>query len=193
MTKCIDGVLHRLTLGCYVADLFTLYSHDGDGSLYASFVEALTTRWNVEDDGPVSDLLNVDISSDTTSVTLKQEKYIAHLVDTYLPEGVPLSFHKTRSPASERLPKLVEHALLTKTSREVDAQLRASYQSLLVGALLYCSTQTRPDVAYAVGMLCRAMSCSTEELMAAAQRVLMYLSHHRSIGLRFSRLNAPVV
>eukprot|EP00965_Chrysotila_dentata_P260082 6213776-Pleurochrysis_carterae.AAC.2 len=29
--------------------------------------------------------------------------------------------------------------------------------------------------------------------MAAAQRVLMYLSHHRSIGLRFSRLDAPVV
>eukprot|EP00965_Chrysotila_dentata_P153035 5057706-Pleurochrysis_carterae.AAC.1 len=28
--------------------------------------------------------------------------------------------------------------------------------------------------------------------MAAAQRVLMYLSHHRSIGLRFCRVNAPV-
>eukprot|EP00965_Chrysotila_dentata_P103792 3426664-Pleurochrysis_carterae.AAC.1 len=31
------------------------------------------------------------------------------------------------------------------------------------------------------------MSCPTAELLAAAQRVLMYLSHHRSIGLRFSR------
>eukprot|EP00965_Chrysotila_dentata_P164279 5424651-Pleurochrysis_carterae.AAC.1 len=30
------------------------------------------------------------------------------------------------------------------------------------------------------------MSCPTDELLAAAQRVLMYLSHHRSIGLRFS-------
>eukprot|EP00965_Chrysotila_dentata_P022323 738209-Pleurochrysis_carterae.AAC.1 len=36
-------------------------------------------------------------------------------------------------------------------------------------------------------MLCRAMSCPTAGLLAAAQRVLMYLSHHRSIGLRFSR------
>eukprot|EP00965_Chrysotila_dentata_P168814 5574295-Pleurochrysis_carterae.AAC.1 len=28
--------------------------------------------------------------------------------------------------------------------------------------------------------------------MAAAQRVLMYLSHHRTIGLRFSKAQPPV-
>eukprot|EP00965_Chrysotila_dentata_P051890 1722479-Pleurochrysis_carterae.AAC.1 len=36
------------------------------------------------------------------------------------------------------------------------------------------------------------MSCPTPELMAAAQRVLMYLSHHRSIDLRFCRVNTPL-
>eukprot|EP00965_Chrysotila_dentata_P141227 4668009-Pleurochrysis_carterae.AAC.1 len=36
------------------------------------------------------------------------------------------------------------------------------------------------------------MSCPTDELLAAAQRVLMYLSHHRSIGLRFSRAPGDV-
>eukprot|EP00965_Chrysotila_dentata_P104199 3441020-Pleurochrysis_carterae.AAC.1 len=79
MTRQIRGETHRLTLGCFVDDLFTLYSHDGEGSLYASFTEALTNRWNVEDEGPVSDLLNVDISATHSCVTLKQEKYIAHL------------------------------------------------------------------------------------------------------------------
>eukprot|EP00965_Chrysotila_dentata_P014741 487632-Pleurochrysis_carterae.AAC.1 len=147
---------------------------------------ALTKRWNVEDEGHVSDLLNVDIATHADCVELKHEKYIAHLVTTYLSDGVPLAFHKTRAPASETLPKLVEHALLSKPDRTIDRKLLAEYQSL-VGALLYCSTQTRPDVAYAVGMLCRAMSCPTAELIAAAQRVLMYLSHHRSIGLRFLR------
>eukprot|EP00965_Chrysotila_dentata_P239191 6202953-Pleurochrysis_carterae.AAC.2 len=59
----------------------------------------------------------------------------------------------------------------------------------LVGALLYCSTQTQPDIAFAVGMLCRAMSCPTEQLLAVARRVLMYLYHHRSVGLRYATVN----
>eukprot|EP00965_Chrysotila_dentata_P171966 5675075-Pleurochrysis_carterae.AAC.1 len=130
MTRTISGVDHRLVLGCYVDDLFTLYSHEGVGSLCDQFVGAFTKRWNVEDEGPVSDLLNVDITTHADCVELKQEKYIAHLVTTYLPDGVPLAFHKTRVPASETLPKLVEHALLTKPDRAVDRKLLADYQSL---------------------------------------------------------------
>eukprot|EP00965_Chrysotila_dentata_P173725 5735099-Pleurochrysis_carterae.AAC.1 len=52
LTKRVDGTLQRLVLGCYVDDLFTLYTHDGPTSLYAEFVNALTTWWNVEDEGP---------------------------------------------------------------------------------------------------------------------------------------------
>eukprot|EP00965_Chrysotila_dentata_P158156 5225327-Pleurochrysis_carterae.AAC.1 len=86
---------------------------------------------------------------------------------------------------------MIEEALASKSARTIAPELLASYQSL-VGALLYCSTQTRPDVAFAVGMLCRAMSCPTPELLEAARRVLMYLSHHRSIGLTFDKSSAPL-
>eukprot|EP00965_Chrysotila_dentata_P106865 3530221-Pleurochrysis_carterae.AAC.1 len=68
MTKLVNGTEQRLTLGCYVDDLFTLYSHDGQGSLYNDFTDALTHRWNVQDEGPVSELLNVDIAVDSTDV-----------------------------------------------------------------------------------------------------------------------------
>eukprot|EP00965_Chrysotila_dentata_P140411 4641950-Pleurochrysis_carterae.AAC.1 len=94
MKKLVDGVEQRLTLGCYVDDLFTLNTHDGLRLLYAEFVEACTRRWIVEDEGPVSDLLKVDISADDIHVMLQQEKYIAHLVATYLPDGAPLLFSK---------------------------------------------------------------------------------------------------
>eukprot|EP00965_Chrysotila_dentata_P239535 6203164-Pleurochrysis_carterae.AAC.1 len=60
----VDGTQQRVILGCYVYDLFTLYTSDGDGSLYESFTQDLAKRWNVEDEGPVSDLLNVDVTAD---------------------------------------------------------------------------------------------------------------------------------
>eukprot|EP00965_Chrysotila_dentata_P205086 6182735-Pleurochrysis_carterae.AAC.1 len=31
------------------------------------------------------------------------------------------------------------------------------------------------------------MSCPTPDMLAAAKRVLFYLSHHRSVGLRYAR------
>eukprot|EP00965_Chrysotila_dentata_P046275 1538223-Pleurochrysis_carterae.AAC.1 len=36
------------------------------------------------------------------------------------------------------------------------------------------------------------MSCPTPELLEAARRVLMYLSHHRSVGLTFEKSSAPL-
>jgi len=42
------------------------------------------------------------------------------------------------------------------STSDIDAEFLRRYQSL-VGTLLYCSGNTRPDVAFAVGMLCRAM------------------------------------
>eukprot|EP00965_Chrysotila_dentata_P105838 3495951-Pleurochrysis_carterae.AAC.2 len=65
----IDGVPQRLILWCYVDDLFTLYTNDGDGLLYADFTAARSHRWNVEDEGPVSDLLNVDITPLATNTS----------------------------------------------------------------------------------------------------------------------------
>lgn len=54
--------------------------------------------------------------------------------------------------------------------------VRKDYQSL-VGALPYASINTRPDIAYAVSMLCRAMAKPTEELYGSALRVI-YCLHH---------------
>ena len=73
----------------------------------------------------------------------------------------------------------------TDTDTPTWAALLKRYQSL-VGALLYVTVNTRPDVAYSVGMLCRAMSCPTAETMAGAERVLHYLHRHRHVGLRYT-------
>ena len=65
-----------------------------------------------------------------------------------------------------------------------DPALATRYKRL-VGALLYCATQTRPDVSYPVSMLCRAMPRPTTALMDAALRVLASLNKHKQVGLRY--------
>ena len=69
-----------------------------------------------------------------------------------------------------------------------EPQLLRQYQSIC-GALLYASTNTRPGIAYATGMLCRAMGRPTPELFQAALRVLGYLYRNRHIGLRYENAN----
>ena len=104
------------------------------------------------------------------------------MLTKYAPEGVPLSFQRNWCPCNGDLPELVRRAMLDTSERE--PLLIKQYQQI-VGALLYCATNTRPDVAYAVGMLCRAMSKPTNALSTAAKRVLFYLVRHADIGLHY--------
>ena len=45
----------------------------------------------------------------------------------------------------------------------------------------------RPDVSYAVGMLCRVMNTPTFALLDEAKRVLHYLNHTKDLGIRYVR------
>lgn len=181
-------VRDRLLVGVYVDDLACGYKYSGAGSLYADFVTALQARWKVEDEGELSDLLGVDFSFDNGTVTLAQTKYIRKLVSTYLNDSP--SKKRGTLPHVKELPDHVA-AGLSQLDSAVHPDLRRKYQSL-VGALLYCATNTRPDIAYAVGMLCRAMSKPTDELYADAELVLRYLSRTEYIGLRFAASPAPL-
>ena len=62
-----------------------------------------------------------------------------------------------------------------------------------MGALLYCAVNTRHDVAYATGMLCRCMACPDQPLLSAALRVLAYLHSSKDIGLRYSPVSDDLV
>ena len=56
----------------------------------------------------------------------------------------------------------------------------------LVGALLYLTTCTRPDIAFAVSYLSRFSSAPTVPLWTAAKRVLLYLRSRSHLGLTYN-------
>ena len=60
------------------------------------------------------------------------------------------------------------------------------YQSA-VGGLLYLALTARPDVAQAVGVLSRFMSCPGEDHVEAAQQVISYLYATKEHGITSSR------
>ena len=72
----------------------------------------------------------------------------------------------------------IRECIIEATKARADPELATKYKRL-VGALIYCATQTRPDVSYPVSMLCRAISRPTAALMDAALRVLAYLNKHK--------------
>ena len=93
-------------------------------------------------------------------------------------------------PCDHTLPQAVLDALEIDPA-SVDKGLLKEYQSLF-GALLYCATNTRPDVAFSVAQLCRAMARPTPALLACAHRVLLYLHRTRELGLRFEASDRPL-
>jgi hypothetical protein len=57
----------------------------------------------------------------------------------------------------------------------------------LVGSLLYLTVNTRPDMAYAVGVLSRFMSKPMDTHWTAAKRVLRYLAGTIELGIMYHR------
>ena len=173
----------QIHVGVYVDDLVMVYSHDDDHSLYQSFVAALAERWKVEDEGDLTDLLGIEFFRGENTIELKQTKYyyIEKLAAEFFTDGVPPTSQENKVPCDCDLPAVVNLALLSDSTP--DAVLLRKYQTIC-GALLYASTNTRPDIAFCTGMLCRAMGRPTPELFTAALRVLGYLYRTRHIGLR---------
>ena len=173
-----------LIVGLYVDDLFIVHSHNDEHSLYAKFIASLQADWEAEDEGEVSDLLNVEFSRSKRGVKLSQGSYVDTLVERFCPDGVPDSFHANHPPAAENLRELVDAAI--DESREIPATAEEVKRfQTITGALLYAAMNTRPDISLAVGLLCRAMSKPTPELQAAAVRVVWYLQRHRDVGLTY--------
>ena len=173
-----DDFERTLVIGTYVDDL-TICSNDP--AYREEFVSDLGKEFSITDEGPLADVVNIQIQPNKDgSVTIHQKAYIEKLAETYLGDLATRTQYK--NPAHGDLPKLVEQAVEAATAASPD--LLHAYQSI-VGALLYCAVSTRPDISYAVGMLCRTMTKPTPELLAAAQRVLIYLSITKDLGITF--------
>jgi hypothetical protein len=137
------------------------------------FKTALGTRFRVRDLGRLSWFLSLSISRDRQDriIMLSQAQYVEEMLERYDMAAV--------SPTSTPLPPgTVLHSATDKDER-ADAN---EYRSI-VGSLMYASTATRPDIAYAVSILSRHCSDPTLTHRTAARHVLAYLSGSADLSL----------
>jgi hypothetical protein len=146
----------------------------GEKEAVAETKEGIASKFTVRDLGTVKFFLGMEVNRDRTRRTLKltQKRATADLLGEF----------EMQSARSRRVPMGPGE----KVQREGEPlNTEECPYSQLVGSLLYLANCTRPDIAQAVGVLARYMSCPTVEHWRLAKAVLSYLVGTTDVGLEF--------
>jgi hypothetical protein len=161
------------------AELTIVVIHVDDGLCTGSkplVMEALAEigkKLEIKQIGEAHVFLGLEIWRCGDRVWLGQETYIASMLERFNMNGC--------KPA--KTPIEVGKILI----KEGEVPEEGTPYAACVGALVYAATMTRPDIAYAVGSLCRYMAAPTKEHWQVAKRVLSYLAGTASIGIIYTK------
>ena len=169
----VSGGDDSFYIGVYVDDLILAGK---DEAKMKRVKEELASEFDIKDLGRLSYFLGMSIAQDQKKkIWMGQPTYTKKLLSKMgMNDCKPVS---TPADPSSHLVKAAED------EETVDQPL---YQSL-VGSLMYLATCTRPDIAYAVGVLARFSSKPNRSHWTAAKRVLRYLKGTSNLGIVFKR------
>ncbi|MCP4492594.1 MAG: DDE-type integrase/transposase/recombinase [Gammaproteobacteria bacterium] len=159
-----------LLLAIYVDDILIVAPSEAK----MQWVKArLAARFKIKDLGRAHHLLGMKIRRNEAGILMTQTHYIEDLIKKMgFEEAKPMS-----TPADPNV------ALVMNDGYSADVDLKM-YQAL-VGSLLYAAVATRPDIAHAVGVVCRFTSRPTTVHYTAAKRILRYLKATKELGLYY--------
>ncbi|CAI7909630.1 unnamed protein product [Closterium sp. NIES-54] len=158
----------------YVDDIF-IFSPSSD--LVKEVMLKVQDKFKCKALGDVSFYLGLHIERDIEKRCMRvhQRKYLEALAANF---GQSEGHVATPFPSGFKCVKGPEEG-------SVGEEERRRFHSL-VGSLMYAAVNTRPDVAFATGLLARVVQCPNEEQVAAGMRVAKYLGQTVTVGLQFS-------
>ena len=141
---------------------------------------SLLCRYKTSDLGQINYFLGIKITQNFKSgeIFLNQQAYTEKVLERF---GLN-NANSVKSP----IDPCVKLEVASDDSNLVDVQ---KYQSA-IGSLLYLSTKTRPDIAFAVNKLARFCSKPTDVHWLAVKRIMRYLKGTSAHGLLYSRNNS---
>ena len=159
-----------LLVGVYVDDLIIC----GPNNLkIAEFKEQMKNTFSMSDLGLLSYYLGMEVKQEKHHITICQKAYAAKIV-----EMVNMTrCNPCDTPMEQRL-KLTT----AKPGTELDV---TSYRRL-IGSLRYL-VNTRPDIAYAVGIASRFVEAPAKEHWSAVKRIVRYIKGTLDYGCKFQK------
>ncbi|UYV60971.1 hypothetical protein LAZ67_1002950 [Cordylochernes scorpioides] len=118
--------------------------------------------------------------SEDGSMTLSQSNYIEELLQRF------------RLQDAKGVSTPMETNLDLSVRKNGNSNERFPYREL-IGGLSYLSQRTRPDIAYAVGILSRYCDNYTREHWEAGKRVLRYLKGTKDFGITYRSTGKPLI
>jgi hypothetical protein len=169
-----DGV--KIFMPVFVDDI-TLAGKDP--SKLDSVIQELSKHFKLRDLGPTTQLLGIEIHRDrpNRSLSLSQSQFITNLLTEHglqdcKPVATPLN------PGSH-----LSSSMSPQNDAEASEMRQYPYISV-VGSLMYLALTTRPDIAYAAGVLARFNSNPGLAHWQAVKHILRYLKgtvHHKLV------------
>ena len=164
-------------IAAYVDDIFGCVEDEQD---WIDFMSAYRQRFKVSVDDNANSFLGVQFyrtndSTGYTEIAVHQAHYIEQLLERFnMKDCDPRSTPAVLGDANALL-------LTEKVSSVANVPFRE-----LVGALLFLSRNTRPDISFAVNFISRFNDCFQEKHWRAAKRILRYLKGTKQLCLTYN-------
>ena len=142
--------------------------------LIESIKRKLSAKFRMKDMGQIKTYLGINIEYDGEKKIMKldQKDYIESLANKY---GI-MDAKLYATPMEQNL----------KCEPALSVSNDIKYRNL-IGALLYISSSTRPDICYGVNYLSRFQNCYDQGHYKYALRILKYLYYTKDIKLKYER------
>jgi hypothetical protein len=157
------------TIGIFVDDCLLF----GDHLNNTATAKQLMEKFKMHDLGPLTFALGIKVEQQPGQIKISQEAYVEKCLERFQ--------MKDSKPCVTPLPKKPQ---ADNTNNEPFEDINL-FQSV-IGSLIYLSKTTRPDIAYAVGYLARAMKAPTHADWMNAKRVLRYLKGTKQFALLYN-------
>ena len=171
---CTDPGGEIFLVAVYVDDIHVILAGRSEDSR-EEVKQNLSHKFEMKDLGALHYFLRVKIIKDLLGgvIWIGQPAYTEKILQRY-------KMHDSKAVSTPVNPDLKLVA-----AEDADKVVNQQMYQATVGSLLYLSTKTRPDIAYAVSSIARFCAQPTQQHWVAAKRILRYLKGTSNYGLSY--------